>query len=148
VIDFILTRGTFDDAVFAVHLAAHLSRHIPNRRAVSALNHTAWTLGRWVAAGALEQAKVEDALYVAGCATGWFITMAIARPGRRSAAASALAYKNRSTWEADAGDELGDDVIGPADRGSAANWPRLALAGVEAVASDENIRRRHRRRDA
>jgi hypothetical protein len=28
-----------------------------------ALNHTAWTLGRWVAAGALEQREVEDALY-------------------------------------------------------------------------------------
>jgi hypothetical protein len=31
----------------------------------AALNHAAWTLGRWVAAGALEQAEVEDALYAA-----------------------------------------------------------------------------------
>ena len=30
-----------------------------------ALNHAAWTLGRWIAAGALGQADVEDALYVA-----------------------------------------------------------------------------------
>jgi hypothetical protein len=29
----------------------------------AALNHAAWTLGRWVAAGALEQALVEDGLY-------------------------------------------------------------------------------------
>ena len=33
----------------------------------AALNHAAWTLGRWIAAGALEQRDVEDALYaVAG----------------------------------------------------------------------------------
>ena len=31
----------------------------------SALNHAAWTLGRWIAATALEQAEVEDALYAA-----------------------------------------------------------------------------------
>ena len=31
----------------------------------SGLNHAAWTLGHWVAAGALEQADVEDALYAA-----------------------------------------------------------------------------------
>jgi hypothetical protein len=31
----------------------------------AALNHAAWTLGRWVAAGALEQTDVEDELYVA-----------------------------------------------------------------------------------
>ena len=30
-----------------------------------ALNHAAWTLGRWIAAGALEQSEVEDALYAA-----------------------------------------------------------------------------------
>ena len=30
-----------------------------------ALNHAAWTLGRWVAAGALEQADIEDELYAA-----------------------------------------------------------------------------------
>jgi hypothetical protein len=29
----------------------------------NALNHAAWTLGHWVAAGALDQAAVEDALY-------------------------------------------------------------------------------------
>ena len=32
---------------------------------IAALNRAAWTLGRWVAAGALEQAEVEDALYTA-----------------------------------------------------------------------------------
>jgi hypothetical protein len=31
----------------------------------AALNHAAWTLGRWVVVGALEQACVEDALYAA-----------------------------------------------------------------------------------
>ena len=31
----------------------------------AALNHAAWTLGRWIAAGALEQRDVEDALYAA-----------------------------------------------------------------------------------
>jgi hypothetical protein len=31
----------------------------------AALNHAAWTLGHWVAAGALEQGEVEDALYAA-----------------------------------------------------------------------------------
>lgn len=33
----VFTRGAFDDAVFAVHLAAHGRRHIPNRCAVAAL---------------------------------------------------------------------------------------------------------------
>jgi hypothetical protein len=36
----------------------------------AALNHAAWTLGRWIAAGALEQAEVEDALYVAALTNG------------------------------------------------------------------------------
>jgi hypothetical protein len=36
----------------------------PGRRN-DALNHAAWTLGRWVAAGALDQADVEDELYAA-----------------------------------------------------------------------------------
>jgi hypothetical protein len=31
----------------------------------AALNHAAWTLGRWVAAGKLEQSDVEDGLYAA-----------------------------------------------------------------------------------
>jgi hypothetical protein len=30
-----------------------------------ALNHAAWTLGRWIATGALEQTDVEDELYAA-----------------------------------------------------------------------------------
>jgi hypothetical protein len=36
----------------------------------TALNHAAWTLGRWVAAGALEQRDVEDELYSAAVANG------------------------------------------------------------------------------
>ena len=36
----------------------------------NALNHAAWTLGRWIAAGALEQADIEDALYVAALSNG------------------------------------------------------------------------------
>ena len=36
----------------------------------AALNHAAWTLGRWIEAGALEQAEVEDALDVAAVAHG------------------------------------------------------------------------------
>jgi hypothetical protein len=31
----------------------------------AALNHAAWTLGRWVAASNLEQSEVEDGLYAA-----------------------------------------------------------------------------------
>ena len=34
-------------------------------RSHDALNHAAWTLGRWIAAGTLEQTDVEDALYAA-----------------------------------------------------------------------------------
>jgi hypothetical protein len=36
----------------------------------AALDHAAWTLGRWIAAGALEQADVEEALYAAAVANG------------------------------------------------------------------------------
>jgi hypothetical protein len=36
----------------------------PGRRN-AALNHAAWTLGRWVAASTLEQATAEDSLYSA-----------------------------------------------------------------------------------
>src|SRR5438128_2304263 len=35
-----------------------------------ALNHAAWTLGRWIAAGALEQGAVEDELYSAAEVNG------------------------------------------------------------------------------
>jgi hypothetical protein len=35
-----------------------------------ALNDAAWTLGRWIAAGALEQGEVEDGLYAAAEANG------------------------------------------------------------------------------
>jgi hypothetical protein len=36
----------------------------------NALNHAAWTLGRWIAAGALEQSDVEEALYAAAVQNG------------------------------------------------------------------------------
>jgi hypothetical protein len=36
----------------------------------AALNKTAWKLGQWVAAGALAQSEVEDALYAAAEANG------------------------------------------------------------------------------
>src|SRR5262249_1010027 len=36
----------------------------------AALNHAAWTLGRWVAVGALEQADVEDGLCAAAVRNG------------------------------------------------------------------------------
>src|SRR5437764_13849696 len=36
----------------------------------AALNGAAWTLGHWVAAGALDQAAVEDALYAAAGQNG------------------------------------------------------------------------------
>jgi hypothetical protein len=37
----------------------------PNTGRNAALNGAAWTLGRWVAAGGLEQTATEDALYAA-----------------------------------------------------------------------------------
>jgi hypothetical protein len=46
-----------------------LARTSPGGRN-NALNHAAWTLGRWIAAGALEQTDVEDALYAAVTANG------------------------------------------------------------------------------
>ena len=36
----------------------------------AALNHAAWTLGRWIAAGALEQLQVEDELFSAAQRNG------------------------------------------------------------------------------
>jgi hypothetical protein len=51
--------------------AAYMAQVVDNLAGVqpggrnAALNHAAWTLGRWVAARALEQADVENALYAA-----------------------------------------------------------------------------------
>ena len=59
---------------------------VPSGGRNTALNHAAWTLGRWIAAGALEQAEVEDALYVAVPSNGSCMTMASARPGQPSGA--------------------------------------------------------------
>jgi hypothetical protein len=42
----------------------------PNTGRNVALNGAAWTLGGWVAAGALEQGAVEDALYAAAESNG------------------------------------------------------------------------------
>jgi hypothetical protein len=36
----------------------------------NALNHAAWTLARWIAAGALKQSDIEDALYSAAVRNG------------------------------------------------------------------------------
>lgn len=36
----------------------------------AALNNAAWTLGRWIGAGALEQVEVENALYDAAVRNG------------------------------------------------------------------------------
>jgi hypothetical protein len=49
---------------YMVQVLGHLASAQPGGRN-AALNHAAWTLGRWVAAGALDQADVEDELYVA-----------------------------------------------------------------------------------
>ena len=43
-------------------VAANLSAAQPGQRN-TALNHAAWSLGRWVAAGALDQSTAEDQLY-------------------------------------------------------------------------------------
>jgi hypothetical protein len=39
----------------------------------AALNHAAWTLGGWVAAGALGQGEVEDGLYAAAERNGLLV---------------------------------------------------------------------------
>jgi hypothetical protein len=49
---------------YMANVIANLEGVAPGGRN-DALNRAAWTLGRWVAAGALEQAEVEDALYAA-----------------------------------------------------------------------------------
>jgi hypothetical protein len=41
----------------------NVARMAPDSGRNNALNHAAWTLGHWVAAGALDQREVEDALY-------------------------------------------------------------------------------------
>ena len=48
---------------------AELER-VPHGGRNTALNHAARMLGRWIAAGALEQAEVEDALYAAAVVNG------------------------------------------------------------------------------
>ena len=48
---------------------ADLAATPPGRRN-DALNHAAWTLGRRIVSGALEQADVEEALYAAALANG------------------------------------------------------------------------------
>jgi hypothetical protein len=42
----------------------------PNSGRNDALNRAAWTLGRWVTAGALDQIDVEEELYAAADANG------------------------------------------------------------------------------
>jgi hypothetical protein len=43
----------------------NVARMAPDSGRNAALNGAAWTLGHWVAAGALDQAAVEDALFAA-----------------------------------------------------------------------------------
>ena len=43
---------------------------VPTGGRNAALNKTAWKLGQWVAAGALDQGEAEDALYAAAEANG------------------------------------------------------------------------------
>jgi hypothetical protein len=76
------------------------------------------TRGRWIAAGALEQTDVEDALYVAAWTTGSSVTMAHDRPGRPSAAVSAQACGSPSTWTPTTGWPFGD-AVGSEPRGPA-----------------------------
>ena len=64
---------------------ANLEAARPGRR-TDALHQAAMTLGGCIAAGALEQAEVEDALYVAVPSNGSCMTMASARPGQPSGA--------------------------------------------------------------
>jgi hypothetical protein len=56
-------------AAYMEKVIAELEKTPPGGRN-SALNHAAWTLGRWIAAGALDQGEVEDALYVAALHNG------------------------------------------------------------------------------
>jgi hypothetical protein len=70
----------------------------------AALNRAAWTLGRWVAAGALAQNEVEDELYAAAECNHLVADDANARRGRPSGAVSAQAYSSRSTWTTTADD--------------------------------------------
>jgi hypothetical protein len=62
------------------------------------LNHVAWKLGRWIAAGALEQAGVEDALYAAVKANGLVADDGERQCWPRSAAGSAPGCSSPSTW--------------------------------------------------
>ena len=63
----------------------------------AALNGAGWTLGHWVAAGALEQFVVEDALYAAAERNGLVATMASARPGRLFAVGFQQGSRHRSS---------------------------------------------------
>jgi hypothetical protein len=50
-------------------VVGNLDATVPGGRK-DALNRAAWTLGRWVAAGALDQAAVEDEWYAAATRNG------------------------------------------------------------------------------
>ncbi len=55
---------------YMASVIAKLESMPPDSGRNNALNHAAWTLRRWVAAGALEQAQVEDALHAAAARNG------------------------------------------------------------------------------
>jgi hypothetical protein len=57
-------------AAYMDKVVRNLARMTPNSGRNAALNGAAWTLGHWVAAGALDQHEVEDALYDAAECNG------------------------------------------------------------------------------
>jgi hypothetical protein len=69
----VLRRTTDNDRrcgeAYTERVIAGLEATAPGGRN-DALNHAAWTLGRWVAVGALEQHDVEDELYAAAARNG------------------------------------------------------------------------------
>jgi hypothetical protein len=75
---------------------ADLAATPPGRRN-DALNHAAWTLGRRIVSGALEQADVEEALYAAAVANGLAADDGERQCGPRSGAGWAPACSSPKT---------------------------------------------------
>jgi hypothetical protein len=100
----------------------------------AALNHAVWTLGRRIAAGALEQADVEDALYAAAVANGtWSPRIVSVSVGRVSAADWVPGWRRRSTWTLTRrADHCGGGVVvldDPLSVGGCSLCPCLGLDG-------------------
>jgi hypothetical protein len=94
----------------------------------AALNHAAWTLGRWIAAGALEQRDVEDALYAAAGRNGL-----VAEDSQRQTWATIRsglgAGRRGSATPAGATPEAAPRVTGHASVGHSRQGPWLGQAG-------------------